>query len=151
MNIRLIDFRPPRIAQLLLLVAFLLHWLTALGQQHVFANLPLGATLGITGFGVMMWAWWLFKRSDTAVCPTASNQCLVTGSIYRITRNPMYLGMAVMLLGLAILVGTIPFYVVAAAFFVIMDRVFCPYEENKLRETFGGVYLDYQQHVRRWI
>lgn len=151
MKIKIIDYRPPRIAQIFVLVAALLHWATPLSQLHVYSNQALGIILGIGGFGVMMWGWWLFKRYDTAICPTAKTDHLVTSGIYRISRNPMYLGVISMLLSVAIIVGTFPFYLATAAYFLVLNNVFCPYEERKLAEVFGYTYTSYKNKVRRWF
>jgi len=151
MKFRLIDFRPPRIAQLLVAIAVLLHWLTPLRQAIVYSNPALGAVLGIAGFATMMRAWWLFRQADTAICPTARTAQLVTLGIYRFTRNPMYLGMVAMLAGLALAVGSLPFYAAAVIYLLIIDRAFCRYEERKLELGFGDDYLAYRKRVRRWI
>lgn len=151
MKIRIIDYRPPRIAQFFVLAAALMHWAIPLSQLQVYSNQVLGIILGVGGFGVMMWGWWLFKRFDTAICPTAKTDCLVTSGVYRVSRNPMYLGVVGMLLAVAIFVGTFPFYLATAAYFLVMNNVFCPYEEHKLSEAFGDTYISYKNKVRRWI
>lgn len=151
MKSRILDYRPPRIAQLFVLTATVLHWATPLNQLHMYSNQVLGIVTGVVGFGVMMSGWWLFKKFDTAICPTAKTDRLVTSGIYQITRNPMYLGMVSILLALAIFIGTFPFYLAAALYFLIINNVFCPYEENKLVESFGDTYLFYKNNVRRWL
>lgn len=151
MKIRIIDYRTPKIAQLFVLAAALLHWATPLGQLNIYSNQVFGIVLGLVGFGVMMWGWWLFKKADTAICPTAETNQLVTSGAYRLTRNPMYLGVIGMLLAIAIFIGTLPFYLATGAYFLIMNNVFCPYEENKLTVAFGDMYLSYKNGVRRWL
>jgi protein-S-isoprenylcysteine O-methyltransferase Ste14 len=151
MKIRILDYRPPKIAQLLVLTAALLHWATPPGHLHIYANQLLGIIVGTGGFAIMMWGWWLFRKFGTAICPTAKSQHLVTSGIYRFTRNPMYLGLVGMLLAIAIVVGTVPFYLAAVAYFVVINHVFCPYEESKLAETFGDGYRSYKNNVRRWV
>jgi protein-S-isoprenylcysteine O-methyltransferase Ste14 len=99
----------------------------------------------------MMMAWWQFKERKVAICPTASTSHLITDGIYRFTRNPMYLGMVTMLGGVAVFFGTLPFYVVTIVYFVLMDRLFCLYEEKKLVATFGRDYASYRSKVRRWL
>lgn len=99
----------------------------------------------------MMLAWWQFKERKVAICPTASTDHLITDGIYRITRNPMYLGIVTMLGGVAVFFGTLPFYAVTIVFFVAMDRGFCPYEEDKLVVVFGDDYVSYNSKVRRWL
>lgn len=151
MSIHIIDFRPPKIAQLLLLIALLLHWLTPLGGAYVYSGYLPGIAVGLLGFAVMMWGWWLFRKYDTAICPTDKNDFLVTSGIYRLSRNPMYLGMIAMLLGVALCVGSLPFYLATAVCFLVINGSFCPYEEAKLADTIGEAYMAYRRKVRRWI
>jgi protein-S-isoprenylcysteine O-methyltransferase Ste14 len=63
----------------------------------------------------------------------------------------MYLGMLIMLTGVAVFMGTLPFYVATATLFAILNFVFCPYEEDKLARTFGRSHEQYRQRVRRWF
>ena len=63
----------------------------------------------------------------------------------------MYLGMTFMLTGIALSIGSWPFYVVAVLYAVILNHVFCPYEERDLLEQYGNEYADYTARVRRWI
>ena len=151
MNIReqLLEYRPPRIAMLLTLMAIATHWLIPLAVLPAF---PVAAALaGALGFAVMMRAWWLFKKHETAICPTAETSVLITGDIYALTRNPMYLGMILMLLGCALLAGTMPFYAVCFAYFAVINYAFCPYEEQKLQAAFGEEFQDYRRRTRRWV
>lgn len=151
MNVPIINYKPPKIAQLFVLLAVLLHWAVPMNRLQVYSNQLLGIIVGVAGFGVMIWAWWLFKKFDTAICPTEKTDRLVKSGIYRYSRNPMYLGMVGMLSALAIFVGTLPFYLAAAAYFIVINGFFCPYEENKLTEAFGDEYLNYKRKVRRWF
>ena len=70
---------------------------------------------------------------------------------FRFTRNPMYLGITIMLLGIAVAVGSPAMLIAPMGFFAIMSLVFIPYEEGRLREFFPKDYLDYTQRVRRWL
>lgn len=70
---------------------------------------------------------------------------------YRPPRNPMYLGIVLMLLGLSLTVGTLPFYLATVLFALIIDRHFCRYEEQKLRDTFAVEFDEYAARVRRWL
>lgn len=151
MGIRLVDYRPPKIGQLFVLIAVLIHYLTPLGRVQVYASTPWGVALGAAGFAIMTGGWWMFRKSGAAILPTAKTEHLVISGIYRHTRNPMYLGMEMVLLAIAVVVGTLPFYLSAAAYFIVLNYVFCPYEERKLTASFGRVYLDYKNKVRRWL
>lgn len=143
-------FRPPRIAMVFVLVAIGFHWM--LPEWGRFHTHPwFGISLGIIGFAVMMWGWRLFKKHDVAICPSSVTASLITHSIYQVSRNPMYLGLTLMLLGLALYMGTLPFYFAAIAYFAVINWGFCPYEEEKLASTFGQEYLNYKGRVRRWL
>jgi protein-S-isoprenylcysteine O-methyltransferase Ste14 len=150
-TMKVIDFRPPRIAMLFGLAAAALHWGLPVWNKMRFSYPVFGAVTAAGGFMAMMWGWWLFKKHDVAICPTQKTVRLVTRGIYRFTRNPMYLGFILMLLGLAFFVGTPPFYLAAGAYFVLINWVFCPYEEAKLTGTFGQEFLNYKARVRRWL
>ena len=63
----------------------------------------------------------------------------------------MYLGMLLMLAGAAFFMGTIPSIFAPVAFFLIMDKFFIPYEEEKLHKGFCAEYSDYMETTRRWI
>lgn len=151
MNSPLVSYRPPRIALAMLAFAAALHWAVPPADTVVFTAPRTGAVLLLLGFATMMWAWWLFQRHAVAVCPTAPTKRLLTRGIYALTRNPMYLGMIAMMLGVALYFGTLPFYIATLAYFVLIDRVFCQYEEEKLEAVFGDEYYRYRTRVRRWL
>jgi protein-S-isoprenylcysteine O-methyltransferase Ste14 len=150
---RLLGYRPPRIAFALLTTAGALQLaVTAALDWPRFPSSPTGgAVLALVGFLIMLRAWWLFRVHQTAICPTAETSVLITNDIYRLTRNPMYLGMVMMLLGIAMGVGGPFFYLAALAFYLIIDLVFCPHEEDKLDRSFGDRFARYRSTVRRWL
>jgi protein-S-isoprenylcysteine O-methyltransferase Ste14 len=121
-----ITMRPPRIAAAFTFLAAASHWLWGLFDGPRFCLFRVGVVSGLAGLFIMMWAWLLFKRLDLAVCPTAPTRNILMQGPYRFSRNPMYLGMVLMLIGLAIGMGTPPFYLSAIAFFAVMNRIFCP-------------------------
>jgi len=146
---KLIEYRPPRIAMSFVLIAFIAH---LLAPMPLHPALPVAASIaGIAGFAIMIRAWWLFKRAATPICPTASSTSLLTHDVYSISRNPMYLGMILMLLGLALAAGSVPFYAIVISYACLIDRVFCPYEEAKSLAEFGDQYRAYADTVRRWL
>jgi protein-S-isoprenylcysteine O-methyltransferase Ste14 len=63
----------------------------------------------------------------------------------------MYLGIVVILLGIALWFGSWPMLVAPVGFFVFMSLVFIPYEERMLHDIFGEAYTSYARRVRRWI
>jgi len=148
---RLVNLKPPVIACLLLALSVGLHFLLPQAYRRQFACLICGVMAIAIGLGVMMWAWWLFRKSGTPTRPTHQATALVTSGPFRFSRNPMYLAIVVIMLGLAVWVGSLPMLIAPVGFFAFMSLVFIPYEERRLRETFGDAYLSFAQRVRRWI
>lgn len=145
----LVDYRPPRIAMSFALIAVVVHLLMPLTLHP---SLPAAASItGLVGFALMIRAWWLFKVAGTAICPTESSTSLVTHDVFSISRNPMYLGIVLMLTSVALHMGTMPFYAAVIGFGVVMNVVFCPYEERKALAEFGDKYETYADRVRRWL
>ena len=98
-----------------------------------------------------LWAALLFRRAGTGIVPFSPATALVVRGPYRFTRNPMYLGLSMTLLGAAILMGSLtPFLVVPAFMALITDRFIAP-EEAMLERAFGASYLAYKAKVRRWL
>jgi len=93
----------------------------------------------------------LFHQAGTTVIPYDESQALVTGGVFRFSRNPMYLGFALILAGAAVLFGTLAPFLVVIVFMVLIERRFIRTEERMLETKFGQVYLDYKKKVRRWI
>ena len=111
----------------------------------------LGAGLIAIGFFVVIWPATTFARVGTPIKPLEISTNLVTDGMYRVTRNPMYLGMVVVLLGIAILFGSAsPFFVIPGFGWLIQTKFVKP-EEALLEETFGREYIEYKLRVRRWL
>ncbi len=70
---------------------------------------------------------------------------------YTFTRNPMYLGTALVLFGFAVFFSSIVMLLAPIAFLVIIDRMVIPLEEHNLERIFGSQYIDYKTRVRRWL
>jgi protein-S-isoprenylcysteine O-methyltransferase Ste14 len=147
----ILGMRPPRIAMgLLALTVGLWHLSPQNTVLHVHYKL-IGSMCIMGGFIVMICGWLPFRKAKTAICPTVRPTALVTAGAFKISRNPIYLGMLMMLMGSSFLMGTIPSLFAPIAFFLIIDKVFIPYEEEKMIEAFGAEYSDYVQKTRRWI
>ncbi len=148
---RILTYKPPRIAMALTAVSALIAFISPEGTVMYLPYPFLGIVLILAGLVVMLRAWVSFRRAATAICPTDASTVLVTGDIYRATRNPMYLGMLAMVLGVAFMIGDPVVFAAPFAFFLIIDKVFIPYEEEDLRKTFGEQYEQYARRTRRWL
>jgi protein-S-isoprenylcysteine O-methyltransferase Ste14 len=92
-----------------------------------------------------------FHRVDTTVKPFEESSVLITNSAFRISRNPMYLGFVLILIGIAVLVGSLTPYVVILAFAILIDRMYVTVEERMLAEKFGPEWEEYKRSARRWL
>ena len=92
-----------------------------------------------------------FKRYRTTVKPFEESTTLVTDGVFRISRHPMYLGLVLILLGIAIVMRSLTPLTVVIAFSIAMDRVFVRTEEKMLEDKFGEPWRRYKSNVRRWI
>ncbi len=92
-----------------------------------------------------------FKNYGTTVKPYEVSKALITTGIYSYTRNPMYLGMVMILTGAAFLLGAISTFIIIPIFTIVIDRVFIDAEEKMLEERFGSKWKQYKADVRRWI
>jgi protein-S-isoprenylcysteine O-methyltransferase Ste14 len=92
-----------------------------------------------------------FKARGTTVKPFERSTTLVTTGVFALSRNPMYLGMVLMLLGVALLLGTLTPFVIVAVFAIVLDARFVRAEERMLADTFGDEWRAYRRRVRRWL
>ena len=110
----------------------------------------LGLLLIAYGFYLVINPWFLFKKYGTPESFDEST-ALVCEGIYKYTRNPMYLGGAVILTGLSVILNNWLCFFTTFLFFLFMHFIFIPFEEDKMFKTFGEEYLKYKKQVRRWI
>ena len=92
-----------------------------------------------------------FARKGTAVEPWKPTTAIVTDGPFRITRNPAYLGMALMYVGIALLGDALWALVPLPFVLAVIDRMVIVREERYLERKFGREYLDYKGTVRRWV
>jgi protein-S-isoprenylcysteine O-methyltransferase Ste14 len=118
---------------------------------------PFAVVLVTAAVGLVGWlaldgaAMLLFRRAGTGVAPMRPTTALVTTGPYRFTRNPMYLGMAFLYLGLALALGAIWSLAVLPAVLLAVDRIAIAREERYLEARFGEEYRTYMARVRRWL
>lgn len=93
----------------------------------------------------------LFIRHRTTVIPHGEPARLITGGPFRITRNPLYVSLAVVYIGIALMTQTWFALLLLPIPVILVDRFFIPMEESKLRRHFGEAYFGYSARVRRWL
>jgi protein-S-isoprenylcysteine O-methyltransferase Ste14 len=103
------------------------------------------------GIGVNLAADGDFHKAGTTVKPFEESTALVTTGMFRISRNPMYLGFVLILAGIAIVLGSATPWIVVPLFAFLIDRVFIAVEELMLEARFGPAWKEYKTAARRWI
>ncbi len=93
----------------------------------------------------------LFRKAGTPVMPFKRSTALVVEGLFGLSRNPMYLGLVIILVGAAILLGSLTPFLVIPVFVFIIQEGYIKYEEEYLEEQFGEVYREYKRKVRRWL
>lgn len=113
----------------------------------------IGLVLMVISFSFEVWSALLFFRSKTTVNPMKpeNSNKIVTSGTYQFTRNPMYVGLLMVLLGYAIWLGAITPFLLLPLFVVLITTQQIIPEEEMLEKNFGQEYLDYRQRVRRWL
>ncbi len=143
--------KPPAIALILLVAGAALHFLfpdtRLIGPSYKIVGI--GAS--VVGVALMLWAVQQFEKKATTHSTQEKPTALVIAGPLAFSRNPMYLGMTLFLLGLAVAVGTLPMLIAPVGFWATMNWVFVPHEEKVLEQLLGAEYLDYKRRVRRWL
>jgi protein-S-isoprenylcysteine O-methyltransferase Ste14 len=141
---------PPVLAGALLLGTLVLHFILPEERTVGWYQL-IGLVVVAAGAGVSCFAAAIFQARETTKDPYGKPTALVVQAPYTWTRNPMYLGLATALMGLAIFFASIAMLLAPAVFFVVIDRMVIPQEEEKMERLFGQDYVAYKDRVRRWI
>ncbi|WP_427384357.1 methyltransferase family protein [Janibacter sp. G56] len=112
-----------------------------------------GAALAAAGLTVNILGQREMKRADTSMNPIDPTKArtLVSGGVYQVTRNPMYVGIVLVLVGHALRRRDPKALLPILPLLAVLDGVQIPLEEEALRATFGGEYGDYSAGVRRWL
>ncbi|MBI3027458.1 isoprenylcysteine carboxylmethyltransferase family protein [Candidatus Woesearchaeota archaeon] len=146
-----LKIKPPYIAFSLLFLSWLADYLL---QQFRFIYSPYnkaGIVIIILGLSLTFSAFYFFKKNKTPIIPGQKPTFVVAEGPYKFTRNPMYLGVTIALLGAAIFFGNALSFLSPLIFFLIMNYYFVPFEENLMKNLFGKKYLNYKKRVGRWI
>jgi protein-S-isoprenylcysteine O-methyltransferase Ste14 len=105
----------------------------------------------VGGLALATWASMLFRKAGTSFQLHGESPLLVTSGPFRFSRNPMYLGMLVWLIGLAVLLGSLISFLFPLLFFLVASFYMVPLEERSMEQLFGMQFTDYERRVRRWL
>lgn len=145
---------PPLLPLAALVAAIILDWLLPLqflGPIGFNLQVIVGVLLTAAGVGLAVTATRLFTREGTNVIPTQPATKVVTSGPYRFTRNPMYLGMVLSLLGVSLVFSLEWGVILTPVLWLALDRLIVVREEAYLRRKFGASYEALLNRTRRWL
>jgi protein-S-isoprenylcysteine O-methyltransferase Ste14 len=142
---------PPVLALLHIIAAFLLAWFLPLPFIVPPIVKYIGFALVVIGFLLGVGAVLAFRRARTTLDPYHPVSTIVTSGVYGFSRNPIYLGFLLMVLGIPLNSGTYWGIILAAIFVLLCNRLVIEHEEAYLGKKFGTTYSDYTSRVRRWL
>jgi len=140
-------------------IYFFLGILSSIASFFVFRSFnlisfPLSILIGIPlilcGLFLIRGPHFLLKKNNTPENFKKST-CLVRNGLYKYSRNPMYLGFLIFLIGLSFALGNLISFISPMLFFTIINWMFIPYEEEKMEYELGTEYLEYKKKIKRWI
>jgi len=142
---------PPVIFGVAFLVGLAIGLFDPLPQLPLWLQLVAGTLAIASGVLLIRSSMRSINSAGTTYNPFAPSTALVISGIYRYTRNPGYLGLAVIQLGLALLLDNLWIGITTVVAIIITTVFVIKLEEDKLTRTFGQDYRDYLSRVRRWI
>lgn len=145
---------PPVLLLIALLAAIILDWapLQFLAPPVGFSlQVVVGAVLVAGSLALVSGAVRTFRREGTNVIPTRPALKIVTNGPYRFTRNPMYLGMVLFLLGISLVFSLEWGIILAPVLWIAFDRLIVAREEAYLTGKFGADYQALRDKTRRWL
>jgi protein-S-isoprenylcysteine O-methyltransferase Ste14 len=140
---------PPAWFLLCVGVGWGLHWLLPVRIAPPFVEF--GIAVMLLGLGLILAALVVMLVARTDPRPHTPDQALVTHGPFRVSRNPIYLGLLVIAAGIALISGSLWAWLAVAALFGLLDRLVIAKEEAYLLARFGKEYADYSARVRRWM
>ncbi|MDA0241622.1 MAG: isoprenylcysteine carboxylmethyltransferase family protein [Proteobacteria bacterium] len=144
---------PPPIAWIICVgIGFGLDYLLALPFIPESAqNVWIGVGIFALGFILIAVATFRFASDGADVRPETPTDVVVTSGVYRYSRNPIYLGMVIAMIGAAIGINSLWVLIALVPFYIVINYGVVAREESYLEAKFGEEYLAYKASVRRWI
>jgi protein-S-isoprenylcysteine O-methyltransferase Ste14 len=145
-----LPIKPPFIFLAATLAGYVVHWFKPVSVRPE-AWAGLGAIFLAMGLGLCAWAWFALKAHHTDVRPWKPTTVIVTTGPYAYTRNPIYLGFALVQVGIGLWTDRLAVVLLAIPAVVITNNVVIAREETYLARKFGEPYERYLGRVRRWL
>lgn len=111
----------------------------------------IGIALMVLGFATILLAARSFRKHETTIIPDGQPSTLMEGGLFAYSRNPIYVAMAVLLIGSGLSIGHIWSLLVVPIFVILVQQIWIVKEEENLETEFGQIYRNYKMRVRRWL
>ncbi|MGB0315371.1 MAG: methyltransferase family protein [Parvibaculales bacterium] len=111
----------------------------------------IGIALMVLGFATILLAARSFRKHETTIIPDGQPSTLMEGGLFAYSRNPIYVAMAVLLVGSGLAIGHIWALIVVPLFVLLVQQIWIVKEEENLEAEFGQIYRNYKIKVRRWL
>lgn len=111
----------------------------------------IGCAVSVFGIYLFFTSAMLFRKAETQLTPFKESTTLITSGFFQYSRNPIYLGMILILLGVSISLNKLIIFIIPITFAFWIHFSFILKEEVMMREVYGDKYLEYSKKVRRWL
>jgi protein-S-isoprenylcysteine O-methyltransferase Ste14 len=144
-------FLPPTYFYICVVISVVLHFVLPITHIIEYPFNWLCFLFFLVGGILNIWTDQIFEKNKTTVKPDEKPTLLIQSGPFKISRNPMYLGMAIILVGVGFVLGSVSSFVGVIIFIITVDMRFINQEENILKEQFGDEFESYKKKVRKWI
>lgn len=141
---------PPVLTFIFIVLAYVLNYFIPLQFEAVWLKYS-GIVLAAIGFLLPFIAIIEFYKAKTTVDPHGSVTRIISSGIYRFTRNPIYVGFVLMLIGFLLYSNTLWGLVLSPVLILCFNKLVIEHEEAYLEKKFGETYTNYKSRVRRWL
>ena len=144
---------PPIVAVAFGVCMWLVTFVTPKFDLHLKARIAIAVSLVLVGQAISVSGMLAFRKAKTTINPVNPTKAtsLVKSGIYRYTRNPMYVGLSITLLGWAVYLASLASALLVPLFILYISRFQIEPEERVLSTLFGPEFGAYKQAVRRWL
>jgi protein-S-isoprenylcysteine O-methyltransferase Ste14 len=146
-----VAFQPGWLLALVIIVGFLARWIAPLEFLPKTVSTFIGPIVTAASFGLLFWAIYTMYRGDASIPTNEPTTAIVFRGPFRFSRNPIYLSMLLLQLGVGIWANSLWFVgLTALSVMPLLWWIILP-EERYLERKFGAEYLSYKARVRRWL
>jgi protein-S-isoprenylcysteine O-methyltransferase Ste14 len=143
------NIHPPVVALISMSLAIVMEWIVPIAFPSYWKIV--GLALVAVGLLLAFSAVNEFRKAQTTLDPHGSPKALVSNGIYRFTRNPIYLGFFLIIIGFPLYFESVWGVIAAPLFAMTLRRLVIEKEEAYLEKKFGEAYTGYKSRVRRWL